>query len=239
MFIDSRDSDRCTGELTNGCGLPLLCVFCWFGLHPQTCLALVILVSVSHFYYLHFSPPACLPQTTPSYRISTSFWPSYSLVSDQKSAPDHRLVPRWNYLHIISRRAAQMIGDMHPRLEQLIRLGLPFLVGMIFFIWRHHIPLSWSVLAGLVFLTALAWFTPLFPPIFAVALSYAIFVLGYANTPILHSYNRLGDYSYGTYIYAFPNSAACRTGRCHITYCEHGDCSSVYRSLRCHLLAYD
>ena len=109
--------------------------------------------------------------------------------------------------------AAQMIGDMHPRLEQLIRLGLPFLVGMIFFIWRHHIPLSWSVLAGLAFLTALAWFTPLFPPIFAVTLSYAIFVLGYANTPILHHYNRLGDYSYGTYIYAFPiQQLAAQTG---------------------------
>ncbi|SLN76034.1 acyltransferase family protein [Ruegeria meonggei] len=100
--------------------------------------------------------------------------------------------------------AAEMITDLHPRMTQITRLGLPFLTGMIFYIWRQHIPLSLSILAALAGLTVAAWFTPLFLPVFAVALSYAVFVVGYANWPVLQHYNRLGDYSYGMYIYAFP-----------------------------------
>jgi peptidoglycan/LPS O-acetylase OafA/YrhL len=37
-----------------------------------------------------------------------------------------------------------------------------------------------------------------------LAMTYAVFVIGYARLPSLERYNRLGDYSYGTYIYAFP-----------------------------------
>ena len=109
--------------------------------------------------------------------------------------------------------AAGMVADLHPRLEKLTQLGLPFLIGMVFYIWRHHIPLSWSILAGLAALAGLAWFTPLFLPVFAVVLSYAVFVLGYARSPLLQRYNRLGDYSYGVYIYAFPiQQLAAQTG---------------------------
>ena len=100
--------------------------------------------------------------------------------------------------------AAEMVTDLHPRLEQTTRLGLLFLIGMIFYIWRDHIPLSWGVLAWLIVLATIAWFTPVFLPVFAVTLSYAVFVLGYMNTPTLQNYNVLGDYSYGVYIYAFP-----------------------------------
>lgn len=45
---------------------------------------------------------------------------------------------------------------------------------------------------------------PLFRPAFVLALSYATFWLGYLPVPALRVYNRLGDYSYGVYIYAFP-----------------------------------
>ena len=100
--------------------------------------------------------------------------------------------------------AVAMITDLNPRIEQLTRLGLPFLTGMIFYTWRHYIPLSWGILAGLTLLAVVAWFTPLFLPVFAVLLSYAVFVIGYARIPTLQHYNLLGDYSYGVYIYAFP-----------------------------------
>ena len=38
-----------------------------------------------------------------------------------------------------------------------------------------------------------------------LALSYWVFLLGFANIPFIKVYNRLGDYSYGFYIYAFPS----------------------------------
>ncbi|WP_170399781.1 acyltransferase family protein [Ruegeria arenilitoris] len=100
--------------------------------------------------------------------------------------------------------AATMVLDLNTRIEQLAKLGLTFLTGMVFYIWRDKIPLSWVVLAGVTAATVVAWFTPLFMPVFAVSLSYAVFFAGYAKIPLLLNYNRLGDYSYGVYIYAFP-----------------------------------
>ena len=100
--------------------------------------------------------------------------------------------------------AVAMVTDLNPRIEQLTRLGLPFLTGMVFYIWRQHIPLSPILFITATVLSIVAWFTPLFLPVFAVCLSYVVFFLGYAKTPLLLHYNKLGDYSYGVYIYAFP-----------------------------------
>lgn len=97
-----------------------------------------------------------------------------------------------------------MVFDLHGRIEALMSLALPFAVGMSFWVWRNRIPLSPSLAAigGLV--AALSWLTPMFIPVFTLAVSYAVFVLGYARSPWALAYNRLGDYSYGTYVYAFP-----------------------------------
>lgn len=83
-------------------------------------------------------------------------------------------------------------------------LGLPFLVGVCFYLWQDRIPLSPVIAAGLVLLVLLLRPTPLFLPVFILALAYGLFWLGFARIPRLQAYNRLGDYSYGTYIYAFP-----------------------------------
>ena len=97
-----------------------------------------------------------------------------------------------------------MVNPLHPRVDSLLMLGLPFAIGMAFWVWRRVIPLSVPlamVLLGLVFLVKQ---TAMIEPVLALALSYAVFVVGYAQSPILATYNRLGDYSYGTYVYAFP-----------------------------------
>jgi peptidoglycan/LPS O-acetylase OafA/YrhL len=46
--------------------------------------------------------------------------------------------------------------------------------------------------------------TTFYPLLHALALSYAALWCGFARIPGLHIYNRLGDYSYGMYSYAFP-----------------------------------
>lgn len=97
-----------------------------------------------------------------------------------------------------------MAFDLPNRIETLMSLALPFAAGMSFWVWRDRIPLSPSLAAigGLV--AALAWPTSLFIPVFTLAVSYAVFMLGYARLSWAGAYNRLGDYSYGTYVYAFP-----------------------------------
>ena len=95
-------------------------------------------------------------------------------------------------------------SEFYGRFERLMLLAFPFVTGMSFWVWRGHIPLSASLalVGGLA--AALAWPTPIFAPLFTLAVSYAVFVLGYAQISWATAYNKLGDYSYGTYIYAFP-----------------------------------
>lgn len=86
----------------------------------------------------------------------------------------------------------------------ILYLGLPFLVGFCFYLWQDRIPLSPEIAVALAVCVLVLRPTPLFLPAFVVALAYAVFYLGFARIPGALAYNRLGDYSYGMYIYAFP-----------------------------------
>jgi len=104
----------------------------------------------------------------------------------------------------ITAMAVKVGWDMSPRFETFLYLGLPFVIGMSFYIWRAVIPLSGGLALVLVALAALSHPTPVFLPVMILAMTYSVFVIGYARIPGLVRYNSLGDYSYGTYIYAFP-----------------------------------
>lgn len=93
----------------------------------------------------------------------------------------------------------------HPRLQAASGLVLPFAIGAGFYVWRDRLPLSplaalamWGVVA------LLPASGPVYSATFALALAYTVFVLGYWHWQPLLAFNRLGDYSYGIYIYAFP-----------------------------------
>lgn len=99
-------------------------------------------------------------------------------------------------------------GAPHPRIASLQDLSLPFVVGMAFYQWRARLPLS---LWGVAVLGALAWAVQglvIYDLALVLALSYAVFWVGYVPGGVLRRYNRLGDYSYGIYIYAFPLQGA-------------------------------
>jgi peptidoglycan/LPS O-acetylase OafA/YrhL len=100
--------------------------------------------------------------------------------------------------------AFNMIHPMHDRIDSLLMLALPFAIGMSFWVWRKVIPLSALLAVALFGVAYLVHQTALLEPVLALALSYTMFVIGYAQSPFLAAYNRLGDYSYGTYVYAFP-----------------------------------
>ena len=92
-----------------------------------------------------------------------------------------------------------------PRwIDDLMFLALSFATGMAFWVWRDRIPLSPALAVAGMVVAALSWPTALFIPVLTLAVSYAVFVIGFARLPGLAAYNRLGDYSYGTYVYAFP-----------------------------------
>ena len=94
--------------------------------------------------------------------------------------------------------------DLPYRIILLTDLALPFAIGTAFYVWRATIPLNWAI--GFV-LAALCWLladSGIFHEILVVCFCYWTFLLGYLPGGILRNYNRIGDYSYGIYIYAFP-----------------------------------
>ncbi len=97
-----------------------------------------------------------------------------------------------------------VVPGKDSRLDLMLYLALPFGIGAAFWVWRDTVMLSlWLTLV----LAVIAWVardTVLFRPLFCLALAHGLFVIGYARIPIIGQYNRLGDYSYGMYIYAFP-----------------------------------
>jgi peptidoglycan/LPS O-acetylase OafA/YrhL len=87
--------------------------------------------------------------------------------------------------------------------EKWSRPALYFLWGVALYANRQHIPMHWglALLAGTTAWMALGetWFMLAFPPAF----SYLVFYLAY-RTPFLNVDGRIGDPSYGMYIYAWP-----------------------------------
>jgi len=103
--------------------------------------------------------------------------------------------------------AIGVLHDQNPlpqRIVTLRNLAFPFFVGTLLYVWRHRIPLSWPIAALVVAACVLAHGTVIFPYLFIVAVSYLVFVLAYLPGGAIRAYNRIGDYSYGMYIYAFP-----------------------------------
>jgi peptidoglycan/LPS O-acetylase OafA/YrhL len=83
-------------------------------------------------------------------------------------------------------------------------LSLPFVIGMTLFHFREQIPLRLTPLVVLIVSSTVSYGRPWFHELFVLTWAYGIFYLGFLKFKPLFAYNRLGDYSYGTYIYAYP-----------------------------------
>lgn len=81
-------------------------------------------------------------------------------------------------------------------------LFLCFAFGSVLRVYMHRVPLSTALLLACIAVAAAFRQTPAFPTLFYLAILYAVFWVAYV--PNLRWFNRIGDYSYGLYIYAFP-----------------------------------
>ena len=88
------------------------------------------------------------------------------------------------------------------------RLGGTFVAGALAYAWRERIPLSpWIALAALVAGVALL---DTRVEVYALygAVVYATLVLAYHPSLDVPGFRRMGDYSYGIYVYAYPTQQA-------------------------------
>jgi peptidoglycan/LPS O-acetylase OafA/YrhL len=103
--------------------------------------------------------------------------------------------------------ALPLLRSNHSHVEILRNfhlLSLPFVMGMALFQFRQFMPLRLPILLTLGAAAAISYERPWFHELFVLVWSYGVFYLGFLQYKPLLAYNRLGDYSYGTYIYAFP-----------------------------------
>lgn len=85
------------------------------------------------------------------------------------------------------------------------RLYAMFAIGGALYVLRSYVPLAihWGVICAIALLSS-SIYQPLFGYIYSITLPYLVIWIAYAPSGVLINYNRAGDYSYGTYIYAFP-----------------------------------
>jgi peptidoglycan/LPS O-acetylase OafA/YrhL len=108
-------------------------------------------------------------------------------------------------LYAVAWTAYAVIGEgSHAKIDALHRLSQPFAIGVLFFFLRARLPMTvWAAfgLWGMAFVFAGSAIASLLQ---TAALAYTVFFLAYVPRGPLLAYNRIGDYSYGIYIYAFP-----------------------------------
>ena len=86
-----------------------------------------------------------------------------------------------------------------------LRLIFMFFSGSAFFFLKPVVPMSGRILAALLAALIVAAFSPsVFHVAYMVFLSYLVLLVAYVPDGMIREYNRVGDYSYGVYIYAFP-----------------------------------
>ena len=100
-----------------------------------------------------------------------------------------------------------LLKSSGPHLAILRNIHLlfpPFVIGMVAFQFRQQLPLRFAILVVLGIVSGLSYGQPWFYELFVLAWSYGVLYFGFLKCKPLLAYNRLGDYSYGMYIYAFP-----------------------------------
>jgi peptidoglycan/LPS O-acetylase OafA/YrhL len=86
-----------------------------------------------------------------------------------------------------------------------LRLFSMFFIGVFYFLHKDKIKLSGFVFS--LFVTVLfttTWFPDAFFLIYVLCIPYLVFYLAYIPSGPIRRFNKLGDFSYGVYIYAFP-----------------------------------
>jgi len=89
--------------------------------------------------------------------------------------------------------------------DHFIRLFSLFFTGTAFYLWRDNIYLSLKLFLLLVIALLFSIIEKeVFFVVYSLSIAYLIFYIAYVPTGFIRSFNKVGDYSYGMYIYAYP-----------------------------------
>ena len=109
-------------------------------------------------------------------------------------------------LFIIVYVCVTLLTDLRTSIDAVdhaMRLGLCFILGSAFFMYRSYIVISILPAAAVWFLVYLVKDSALYQGALILALGYSTFWLAYIPEGAIRLYNKFGDISYGVYIYGF------------------------------------
>lgn len=90
-------------------------------------------------------------------------------------------------------------------LDLFVRYGVFFLCGSLLWSWRERVPLHPGITIALWLGVAFGVVTIVFfHVLLTIAVTYTVIWLAHLRAPVLTPFNRLGDYSYATYLFGFP-----------------------------------
>lgn len=93
--------------------------------------------------------------------------------------------------------------------KEAYRLAAMFLLGVAAYLFKDYIKLShWIVAIILIVIILSSSYRPIFVTFTYVALAYLTFYFAYVPSGHIRQYNKLGDYSYGVYIFGYPTQQA-------------------------------
>jgi len=79
-----------------------------------------------------------------------------------------------------------------------------FFTGGLLWLYREHILLSNRIFFGILFFIFFIFTSSYFLIIYSLFIGYIVLYLAYMPAGSIRTFNKLGDYSYGMYIYVFP-----------------------------------
>lgn len=85
-----------------------------------------------------------------------------------------------------------------------VRFVAIFFTGGALWIYRKYILLSHRIFFGMLFLIYFSFSSSYFLIIYSLLIGYIVLYIAYVPKGTIRAFNKLGDYSYGMYIYAFP-----------------------------------
>ena len=93
--------------------------------------------------------------------------------------------------------------------KETYRLGSMFMLGTVLYLARHRIVISHLIMiAMLVGIATSSFYRPIFVPLTWACLGYLVLYFAYIPKGNIRAFNRLGDYSYGIYIFGYPTQQA-------------------------------
>ena len=113
--------------------------------------------------------------------------------------------PIGTVLAAVAAGCVAMVAWQGAESSSALRFSTMFFVGAVLQVYRERIAFSYpGLVAGLALLVACSVDSGLFALAFVSVGAYVVLCLAHGPAGWLRRYNRLGDYSYGLYIYAFP-----------------------------------